>query len=69
MMEAKPTAIEGPQKCPFKARFPDVYRGDNHMACYNFCQQCEDYFATVGTKRPNCIPFAASFFQDRISFR
>ena len=35
-----------------KARFPDVYRGKSHMNCYNFCQQCEDYFATAGAMGP-----------------
>ena len=52
-----------------KARFPDVYRGKSHMDCYNFCQQCEDYFATARATGPTRIPFAASFFRDRISFR
>lgn len=69
MMEAKPATTEGPQERPLKARLPDVYRGDNHMACYNFCQQCKDHFATAGAKRPNRISFAASFLQDCISFR
>ena len=39
------------------------------MDCYNFCQQCEDYFATAGATGPTRIPFAASFLRDRISFR
>ena len=39
------------------------------MACYNFCQQFEDHFATAGAKGPNRISFAASFLYDRISFR
>ena len=52
-----------------KARSPDVYRGKSHMDCYNFCQQCEDYFATAGATGPTRIPFAASFLRDRISFR
>ena len=39
------------------------------MECYNFCQQCEDYFATAGAKGPNRIPFAASFLRNRINFR
>ena len=39
------------------------------MECYNFCQQCEDHFATAGAKGPNRIPFAASFLRDRINFR
>ena len=52
-----------------KARSLDVYRGKSHMDCYNFCQQCEDYFATAGATGPTRIPFAASFLRDRISFR
>ena len=69
VMEVSTIAKEGPQERPLKARFPNVYKGDNHMACYNFCQECEDYFATAGAKGPNCIPFAAFFFRDRTSFR
>ena len=69
VMEAKPTATEGPQEHPLKAHFLDVYGRDNHMACYNFCQQCKDHFTIAGAKVPNRIPFAASFLQDRISFR
>ena len=67
-MGTKPAAIEGPHKRPFKAQLPDVYWRDNHMACYNFCQQCEDHFATAGVKESNRIPFAKSFFQNHISF-
>ncbi len=52
-----------------KAKTPDVYRGRSHMECYNFCQQCEDHFATCGATGPNRIPFAASFLQDQINFR
>ena len=51
-----------------KARFPDVYCGKFHMDYYNFCQQCEDYFATAGATGPIRIRFAASFLRDRISF-
>ena len=39
------------------------------MDCYNFCQQCEDYFATAGTTGPIRILFAASSLRDRINFR
>lgn len=63
------TFPEGPRECPLKARFPEVYTGENHMDCYNFCQQCEDHFATAGAKGPNRITFAASFLRDRINFR
>ena len=68
MMEAKPAITEGPRECPLKARLPDIYWGNNHITCYNFCQQCEDYFATARAKRPNRIPFAVFFFCDHISF-
>ncbi len=52
-----------------KAKTPDVYRSRSHMECYNFCQQCEDHFATCRATGPNRIPFAASFLQNRINFR
>ena len=39
------------------------------MDCYNFCQQCENYFATAEATGPTRIPFAASFLRDRICFR
>ncbi len=52
-----------------KAKTLDVYHGRSHMQCYNFCQQCEDHFATCGAARPNRILFAASFLRDRINFR
>ncbi len=52
-----------------KAKTPDVYRGRSHMECYNFCQQCEDHFATCRATGPNRIPFAAFFLRDRINFR
>ena len=48
---------------------PDVYRGNSHMDCYNFCQQCEDYFATARATGPTRISFAMSFLRDRISFQ
>ena len=51
------------------ARSPDIYRRKSHMDCYNFCQQCKDYFATAGATGPTRILFAASFLWDRISFR
>ncbi len=52
-----------------KAKTSDVYCGRSHMECYNFCQQCEDYFATYGAIGPNRILFATSFLRDRINFR
>ena len=50
-----------PCKQLFKARFPDLYYSNLHMDCYQFYQQCKDYFKTVGAKGSNRIPFAASF--------
>lgn len=35
-MKARPAAVEGSYECFFKAYFPDVYKSDNYMACYNF---------------------------------
>ena len=52
-----------------KTLSPDVYCGKSHMDYYNFCQQCENHFATAGATGPTRIPFAASFLRDRISFR
>ena len=51
-----------------KAFAPDVYCEKFHMDCYNFYQQCEDYFATVRATGPTQILFAAFCFQNRISF-
>ena len=69
VLEARaPTTFEEPRDKPLKARSPDVYRGNSHMECYNFCQQCEDYFATAGARRAKQISFATSFFQNQISF-
>ena len=62
-------AFEKPRNKPLKARSPNVYYAKSHMDCYNFCQQCEDYFATTGTMRLNQIPFTTFFLQDRIIFR
>ena len=50
-----------PHKQRLKAQFPDLYYGNLHIDCYQFCQQCEDHFATAGTIEPNKISFAALF--------
>ena len=68
-----PTPIPAPvvSEVPWeklKARFPNVYCRKSHIDCYNFCQQCEDHFATAGATGPTQILFAASFLWDRISF-
>ena len=53
---------------PLKAKSPDVYCGNSHMECYNFCLQCENHFAIAGAKSPNRIFFATFFLYDRINF-
>ena len=58
-----------PRKQPLKARFPDLYHNNSHMDCYQFCQQCEDYFETAGAKKPNKIPFAALFLRGLVTHR
>ena len=47
----------------FKAQFPDLYYGNLHMDCYQFCHQCQDYFENAGAKGPNRIRFAALFLR------
>ena len=70
VLEARaPTTFKEPRDKPLKVRSLDVYRGNSHMECYNFCQQCENYFATAEARGANRIPFAASFLRDQISFR
>lgn len=39
------------------------------MDCYNFCQQCKDYFATARATGSNRILFAATFLRGTISLR
>ena len=58
---------EAPRK-KLKARSSNVYREKSHMDYYNFCQQCEDYFATAGATGLTQILFAMSFLRNRISF-
>ena len=53
---------DGPCERLVKARFFDFYRVKTNIECYNFCQQCKDYFATTGAKGHNRIPFATNFF-------
>ena len=67
VLKARALPSDGTREKPLKARSPDVYRGKSHMECYNFCQQCEDHFATARAKGPNRIPFAAFFLRDRIT--
>ena len=51
-----------------KACSPDVYRKKFYKNWYNFCQQYEDYFTTVGFTGPTQILFAVFFLWDQISF-
>ena len=46
-----PIVAKAPRK-KLKAHSPDMYCGKSHMDCYNFYQQCEDYFATAGATGP-----------------
>ena len=69
VLKARAPPSDGTRKKLLKARSLDIYCGKSHIECYNFCQQCEDYFATAGAKGPNCILFATSFLRDRINFR
>ena len=54
---------------PLKAKVPEVYYGKLHMDCYDFCQQCKDYFEPAGATGTNRTPFAASFLRGNISLR
>ena len=58
---------ETPRK-KLKTRSLDVYHGKSYMDYYNFCQQCEDYFATARATGPTRILFAAFFFWNQITF-
>lgn len=60
-MKAKLAAIESSQEHSLKGGFPNVYWSDNYMAYYNFCQQCENHFATSRAKKSNRILFTTSF--------
>ena len=53
VLEAQVPPSHGPREKPLKARLPDIYCDKSHIKCYNFCQQCEDHFATAGAKSPN----------------
>ena len=47
-----------------KAEFLDVYWDTTHLKCYNFFQQCEDYFAIASAKSQNQVLFATTFFKN-----
>lgn len=67
-MKTRPADVENSCEYLPKASFLDVYKSNDHIACYNFYQQCKDHFVTAGAKIPNCILFPAFFFQNRINF-
>ena len=60
---------EGPCERPLKAKFPELYCDKTYMECYNFIQQCEDHFAIARAKKPNRMPFGASFLQKQALLR
>ena len=68
VLEAQAPPFDRPREKLLKARLFDVYCDKFHMEYYNFCQQCEDHFATIKAKGPNYILFAASFLHDHINF-
>lgn len=66
IIKTRAVATESSCKCFFKARFLDIYRDNNHIVYYNFCQQYKDYFAIVKTIKPTCI-FLQHFFSKIVS--
>ena len=69
MMQAHAQALAEPWECLLKARTPETYSGKSHIDCYHFCQQCEDYFETLGATEMNHTLFAATFLRGTVSFR
>ena len=67
--QARAQALAEPQERPLKPRTRETYSGKSHMNCYHFCQQCENYFETLGATGMNCTPFAATFLRGAISLR
>lgn len=68
IIKTRPAAMKSLCKCFSKAHFYGIYKSDNYIACYNFCQQCKGYFAIAKAKKPTYILFAASFLLDYINF-
>ena len=64
---------QGPRQPPaergwsLKAKVLEVYYGKSHIDCYHFCQQCDDYFETIGATGTNRTPFVVFFFCGSIS--
>lgn len=61
VIKALLTATKNLCKHFFQAGFFNVYKGNNHMACYIFYQECKDYFATAEAKKPKYILFTVYF--------
>ena len=59
---------EGPRERLLKAWFLDIYWDKTHLECYNFFQQCKDYFATASATGSNRVLFAAIFLKDTALF-
>ena len=68
-IQAQAQALAEPRERPLKAKTLETYSGKSHMDCYHFCQQCEDYFETLGATGMNHTPFAATFLRGVISLR
>ena len=66
-VQSRPEVDPEPCKQLLYARFSDFYYGNSHMDCYQFCQQCEDYFKTTKAKGLNRIPFAALFLDGSVT--
>ena len=58
-----------PQEQLLKARSLETYLEKSYIDCYHFCQQCENYFKTLGATKMNYTPFVASFFYSTISLK
>ena len=59
---------KSPCERPLKTKALDLYCGKTYIKCYNFFQQCEDYFAIVGATKLNCIFFAITFLKNQALF-
>ena len=70
-LETNQRPRQSPMECkrPLKAKVPEVYYDKLHINCYNFCQQCKDYFETSEAIGANRTPFAAFFLCGNINMR
>ena len=51
-----------------KARFADVCHSKTNLKYYNFFQQCNYYFATIGAKYQKWILFVVTFLKNTALF-